>query len=121
MSQECHFLTFGILALARANRLVRVAASALEHSQNLKKESLIAQVSGAEIKGLSAIGVRLQRSRALDVLMRAARELLRMHQFVDEIAACERGAEIEIISEQDLSGRRDIDGRYGLAMGLIKG
>jgi len=50
-----------------------------------------------------------------------ARELLRMHQFVNEIAACERGAGIKIVSEQDLSGRRNVDGSHDLAMGLLKG
>ena len=63
-SQACHFLTFGIAAQARAGRLVRVAASTLEHAQHLKKECLLPQPPGPEIKGLGAVGVHLQHSRA---------------------------------------------------------
>ena len=53
--------------------------------------------------------------------MRAGRELLRMHQLVNEIAACERGAGIKIVSEQDLSRGRNVDGSHGLAVSVAEG
>ena len=43
-------------------------------------------------------------------------KLLRMHQLMDEIAACERRVGIEIVCKQDLVRCRNVDGSHGPSM-----